>query len=125
MMMDALSIPGRTPMGQTPGQKEMLAAIFGALPEGTMLKALSSIGVQVGDPQGQLAPDDESNAIENWNDRRIVMNGQDARGPVWNRNAVVEVQAAQPRGEEPPYLAPDYDSTLGMMSGMQNSQGGF
>lgn len=126
MMMQALQVPGRTPQGQSLREGEMLSSIFSALPEGMMLKALEAVGVQVRDPQSELAPDNGQNDIGNWNDRRVVLNGRDARGPVYDRNSVVaEVAPTIVREEERPYLAPEYDSTVGMMATQANHQGGF
>lgn len=104
----------------------MLASIFSALPQGSMLKALQAVGISVGDPMESLAPDDESNQIDNWNMRRVQLDGTDARGPVYDKAAVLAPKAvnlAQPK--TPPYLSPEYDNTVGMMGTQANLQGGF
>lgn len=124
-MMDQLMLPGRVPQGGTLRDKEMLASIFGALPEGTMLKALEAVGVQVKDPQSHLAPDDGENEIPSWNQRRISLKGQDARPPVWDKSMVVDVPVAPPQGRTPPYLSPDYDAGIEDYALGANAQGGF
>jgi hypothetical protein len=124
-MMQALQVPGRMPQAQNLRQGEMLQALFSALPEGSMLKALEAVGIQVREPQSYLAPDDESNAISSWNDRRVVLNGADSRGPIYNKQAVVEMAPTISRVPEAPYLSPEYDTTVGMMSTMNNAQGGY
>lgn len=124
-MMEELMIPGRVPQGGTLRDKEMLSSIFGALPEGTMLKALEAVGVQVKDPQGSLAPDDGENAIPSWNDRRIAIKSSDARPPLWDKSAVVEMDTPIVRGAEPPYLQPGFDSNLSQLNVAANMGGGF
>lgn len=129
MMMQALQVPGRMPQGAGAQESNLLAAIFSALPEGTMMKALSSVGVNVGAPQSgnNLAPDDGSNDVPSWNDRRVVLRGNDNRGPVWDRSKVMQMQMQTPmaRGEEPPYMAGDYDPNIGAYGMANNAGGGF
>ncbi len=124
-MMDQLMIPGRVPQGASLRDKEMLASIFSALPEGTMMKALEAVGVQVKDPQSNLAQDDGQNAIQSWNDRRVAIKGDDSRPPVWDRNKVIEMETSMPRGREPAYMHPDFDSDLAELNVSQNVSGGF
>ncbi len=125
-MMNALSIPGRAPQAPNLKSQEMLNSIFSTLPEGSMLKALEAIGIQVKDPMQGLAPDDESNAIGNWNTRRISLAGKDDRGPVWDPSLVMDTMPeAQTQGQTPPYLETGYDPNLGQLNAMQNAPGGF
>ena len=129
-MMNSLSIPGREPQAPSLREKEMLNSIFGSLPEGSMLKALEAIGIQVKDPMQGMAPDDESNQISNWNARRIAISGSDNRGPVWDPSLVMDTlgqaqQQGQIQGQVPEYLSGQYDPNLAPLNAMQNYQGGF
>jgi len=124
-MMGALSIPGRMPQSPSARDQETLAAIFGALPQGSMLKALEAVGIQVQDPQDALAYDEGQNQLPSWNDRRIMLAGRDARGPMLDKSkVVVEPQAPQ----EPmmaPYMQPGFNAGIGPLGVQSNLQGGM
>jgi hypothetical protein len=124
-MMGALQIPGRMPKAPGMQDQETLQSIFSSLPPGSMLKALEAIGIAVREPQEALADDDGQNQLPSWNDRRIMLDGQDQRGPIWDRNKVIEVPLAMTNAPQAPYLAPDYNAGMGPLSVNANAQGGM
>ena len=123
-MMDMLAVDEEIPQGSSPGQTDMLRSIFSSLPYEKQLDALSSIGVQVRDPQTHLPSDMGQNDIKPWNSRRIEMTGRDSRPPVWDKSKVIEVPLAMTRGAEPDYLSPNADEQNGALSQLYMGTGG-
>ena len=123
--MGALSIPGRMPQSESMKDQETLSAIFGALPAGSMIKALEAIGIRVSDPQEALAEDEGQNQLPSWNDRRIMLAGRDARGPMFDKSKVVVDQTPPETLQLAPYMQPGYNAGIGPLGTQSNYQGGM
>jgi hypothetical protein len=125
-MIEALTLPNRTPQSDPNDDRQMLAQIFASMPRQQQLSALDHVGIQVRDKQDHLPENDGANDIPSWNQRRVTLQGKDNRPALFDKNQIIEVPVAIARGAEPAYISPDYDADAPSIAALSmNTRGGM